>query len=106
MQPGDTADRTVPGREPVWRDLDAWASSCGYRLTDWRADHRVYRKPHRLRRRRGCWTVSVDRHRHGVHVTGSIVPMRFAGKPPDTAALDAGRDVDRLLESLGTDAPV
>jgi hypothetical protein len=71
-------------------------------LIDWHMDRRVYAKPHRLRRGRGCWTVSVDEVGRKVHIAASVRPMRFSRlRPARGPDREARADVDGLLRSLG-----
>jgi hypothetical protein len=97
---------TFTAKESVWRHLDTWAKARGYRLIDWHAESRVYEKPHRIRRNRGCWVVSIDEVGRDVHVAGSIRPMRLTRLRPRRAANDdVRRDVERLLRSLTQEPP-
>jgi hypothetical protein len=97
-----TAEYSGSTTRTVWPRLDDWASTRRYRLTDWHANSRVYKKSHPLRRRRGCWIVSIDQERGKLHVAGSVRPMRLAGGRTAPAAVSAARaDVGWLLDSLG-----
>ena len=101
-----TAETTFVAERLIWRTVDMWAKTHGYRLVDWRATTRVYEKSHQLLRGFGRWRIQIDHEGHDVDLTTEVRFRHFSPPGPKREAFvqRARQDVNELLADLGQPA--